>query len=368
MNFVTGQADLARSLKQVAPAVAGGRSSHPILTHVLLDATHESLTVTAFDLSLSISTTINATVETPGQACVPARVLADLIVRLNSDDAVAIATDGGHSICITTASGTYTLAGDDPLDYPALPAIEPGNIELDGNELRDAIDATIVAASKEEAKQILQGIYLQADDNGIELAATNGHRLNIYGAIQGEPTIGQAIPAAAIREVLKLDADAVEVSFDAGHVAFGGSGTTIRSRVFEGKYPNYRQLVPAEFATEITLDRKILIQALERVAIIAEQYNSVIKLNFDDTGDGVVTVSSEHETGFGSEQLLPKAANGPAITIAANVRYLIDAARSINTPDIQMAANTSVAPFVMRPGGEGCPEQLALIMPVQVRQ
>lgn len=368
MNFVTAQADLARSLKQVAPAVAGGRCSHPILTHVLLDATHESLTVTAFDLSLSISTTIYATVETPGQACVPARVLADLIARLNSDDAVAIATDGGHSICITTASGTYTLAGDDPVGYPALPAIEPGNIELDGNELRDAIKATIVAASNEEAKQILQGIYLQADHDGIELAATNGHRLNIFGTIKGEAIMGEAIPAVAIREVLKLDTDDIKVSFDAGHVAFGGGGTTIRSRVFEGKYPNYRQLVPAEFATEITLDRKALIQALERVAIIAEQYNSVIKLSFDYTGDGVVTISSEHETGFGSEQLIPKDANGPAITIAANVRYLIDAARSINTPDIQMAANTSLAPFVMRPSGDNCPEQLALVMPVQVKQ
>ena len=366
MNFVIAQTDLSKGLKVVSHAVASGRCSHPILTHVLLEANASGLMLTAFDLSLSISTEIAATVETQGRTCVPARVLSDLIARLNSDDAVSISADDSHSIQIVTAGGTYRLAGDDPDGYPALPVIEPGTLELSAEDLKAAIEATIVAASKDESKQILQGVFLQTDDDTLELAATDGHRLSVYGSIQGGDAPGHAIPATAIREVLGLDSETVRVGFHGGHVAFGGGSTTIRSRVFEGKYPNYRQLIPKSFTVVIRLDRKLFIQALERVAIIAEQFNNIIRLNYDD-GIGVVTISSEHETGFGSEQLLPKASSGKALVIAANVRYITEAARSIHSADIEIWANTAAAPFLLRPVGDDQPDQLALIMPVQVR-
>jgi DNA polymerase-3 subunit beta len=363
MNITVSQSDLNAALVAVRSAVETGRATHPILATVLVDATAgDAVSLSGYDLKLAITTTIAASVAAKGATAVPYGLLAPLVAKLPSDVAVTIAVSGSR-VVLATAAGEYSLTALDPADWPALiePSASSKPVTIPLLDLQAAITATAHAASRDESKQLLQGIHISLDPMGIQAAATDGHRLSVYGAAPLADTPAITIPASTLRELQHLDAD-ITVTADNAYVRLATDHTVITSRILDGTYPDFAKLIPDSFTTTATVDRKALLNAVQRIAILADTHNNIIKLSIGD----MLSVTADVELGNGSETL-PITTTGKTVSFAVNAAYFQDALKAMPSQQVVLSANKPTTPVVIKPANAD-KMQTYLIMPVQVRE
>ncbi|MBL6879906.1 DNA polymerase III subunit beta [Synechococcus sp. AH-601-P18] len=384
MKVVCSQSELNAALQLVSRAVAT-RPTHPVLANVLLtaDAGTNRLSLTGFDLNLGIQTSLAASVETSGAITLPARLLGEIVSRLASDSPITLATEeSGEQVQLTSLSGNYQMRGLPADDYPELPMVESGmTLKLQPAGLVQALKGTLFASSSDEAKQLLTGVHLRFNDKALEAAATDGHRLAVLqvdDALQDSANSNDdaaegfavTLPARSLREVERLMAgwrsdDPVSLFCDRGQVVFLAADQMVTSRTLEGTYPNYGQLIPDGFNRTLALDRRGLIAALERIAVLADQHNNVVKFS-SQPDEGVVHISADaQDVGSGSESL-PASLTGDAIQIAFNVRYVLDGLKAMGSDRVVLHCNAPTTPAVLKPEGDA--EAFTyLVMPVQIR-
>ena len=387
MKLVCSQAELSASLQLVSRAVAS-RPTHPVLANVLLtaDAGTGRLSLTGFDLSLGIQTSLAAAVETSGAITLPAKMFGEIVSRLSADSPITLNSDeGSEPVDLTSSSGTYQMRGMPAEDFPDLPLVQSGEpIRLDPQVLVKGLRATLFASSSDEAKQILTGVHLGLDGQGLECAATDGHRLAVLKLKHALPdqdspgggpagTVANAVdvtvPARSLRELERLlsarqSSEPVSLFCDRGQVVFLWSDQVLTSRSLDGTYPNYRQLIPDSFSRQLQVDRRALIAALERVAVLADQHNNVVKIVSDPLAGQLLISADAQDVGSGSESLAA-VVSGEAIQIAFNVRYLIDGLKAIAADQVELHCNAPTTPVILVPVGE--PGFTYLVMPVQIR-
>ena len=384
MKVVCSQSELNAALQLVSRAVAT-RPTHPVLANVLLtaDAGTDRLSLTGFDLNLGIQTSLAASVETSGAITLPARLLGEIVSRLASDSPLTLTTEeSGEQVQLNSLSGSYQMRGMPADDYPDLPMVESGlTLKLEASGLVQALKGTLFASSGDEAKQLLTGVHLSFTDTNLEAAATDGHRLavlQVNDALQAaaEGTEGESaafavtLPARSLREVERFVAgwrseDPISLFCDRGQVVFLAADQMVTSRTLEGTYPNYRQLIPDGFSRTLTMDRRALVGALERIAVLADQHNNVVKFS-SQPESGVVLISADaQDVGSGSESLAAEL-SGDAIQIAFNVRYMLDGLKAMAGDRVVLHCNAPTTPAVLRPveDGDGF---TYLVMPVQIR-
>ena len=384
MKVVCSQSELNAALQLVSRAVAT-RPTHPVLANVLLtaDAGTGRLSLTGFDLNLGIQTSLAASVETSGAITLPARLLGEIVSRLASDSPLTLSTEeSGEQVQLTSLSGSYQMRGMPADDYPDLPMVESGmTLQLQASGLVQALKGTLFASSGDEAKQLLTGVHLSFTDKNLEAAATDGHRLAVLqvedalqaaaDASQGDESVfAVTLPARSLREVERLMAgwrseDPISLFCDRGQVVFLAADQMVTSRTLEGTYPNYRQLIPDGFSRTLTMDRRALVGALERIAVLADQHNNVVKFS-SQPESGVVLISADaQDVGSGSESLAAEL-SGDAIQIAFNVRYMLDGLKAMAGDRVVLHCNAPTTPAVLRPAVER-DGFTYLVMPVQIR-
>jgi DNA polymerase-3 subunit beta len=348
MKFTCSQSDLSHALRAVSRAVGTGRSGHPILAGVLLAADAGSVRVTAYDLDLGISTAITAAVDTTGACVVPHRLLADITGRLDASEALSLAVDGTR-VTLTAAGGSYSLSVASAEDFPALPVVDAAaGAAVD---LSAPLAAVLPAAATDASKQLLTGVHLVIADGAMRLEATDGHRLAVRTADTDAADLDIVLPARTLQQIRQP----ATITADNRQAAIAlADGTLVVSRLLDGTYPNVQQLIPASYEHTATVSRLAMLAALERVAVIADSHNSVVKLT---TKAKRLTIASEAEANSGSESI---AMDGTLPTLAFNVHYLIDAFKHLDGDTATISGNSSTTPVVFEPG-------LTLVMPVQVR-
>ena len=376
MKVVCSQSELNGALQLVSRAVAT-RPTHPVLANVLLtaDAGSGRLSLTGFDLNLGIQTSLPANVESSGAITLPARLLGEIVSRLSSDSPLTLATaDGGEQVQLTSLSGNYQMRGMPADDFPELPLAQAGTpIKLDPEVLIKGLRATLFASSGDEAKQLLTGVHLGLDQNGLECAATDGHRLavlRLQHASSSEAELDVTVPARSLRELERLlssrgGSDAVSLFCDRGQVVFQWADQVLTSRSLDGPYPNYRQLIPESFGRQLQVDRKGLLSALERVAVLADQHNNVVKLTSDPAAGQLSISADAQDVGSGSEAIGAQV-SGDAIQIAFNVRYVLEGLKAMGSEQVQLQCNAPTTPVVLAPQDDS--SFTYLVMPVQIRQ
>jgi DNA polymerase-3 subunit beta len=345
MKLTASQADLDHALRTIAPAV-GVRSSHPILDCCLITAGGGVATITGYNLDLGITVTIPAVVNTAGAVALPYRLLAGLVSRMDAGEAVDI-TDGA----VSAPGGSYGLAVPDAADYPAMPVVDAASADLD---ITAGVRACLVAASSDASKQVLQGIHLA--DGYME--ATDGHRL-VRLPVALPDGINLTLPASTMK---LLQDRTVGIAAAAGQAVIdAGDGITIYSRILDGTYPDVAKLIPPTFEHAITLDRHRFARCLERVALIAEAHNSVVKMV---AGSGAIAITADSDGSNGTEAI--KYTGTAAGAWAFNVHYLLDGLKAFRSSEtVTLSANGSTTPVVLTP--TNAPDQIYLIMPVQIR-
>jgi DNA polymerase-3 subunit beta len=347
MKLITSQVDLDHALRTIAPAV-GVRSSHPILDCCLITAAGGNATITGFNLDLGITVTIPAAVDIAGAVALPYRLLAGLVSRMDDGEPVEIA-DGA----VSASSGSYGLAACDAADYPAMPAVEAPSADLD---ITAGVRACLMATSTDAAKAILQGIHLS--DGYME--ATDGHRL-VRLPVDLPDGINLTLPASTMK--LLQDRTVGIAAANGQAVIDAGDGITIYSRILDGTYPDVAKLIPADFQHTITLDRHRFARCLERVALIAEAHNSVVKLLIGDKGTMIISAEADANNGTEAIKYTGKAGK---LALAFNVHYLLDGLKAFRSAEsVTMSANGPTTPVVLMPSDAS--DQTYLIMPVQIR-
>jgi DNA polymerase-3 subunit beta len=383
VKLVCSQAELSTSLQLVSRAVAG-RPTHPVLANVLLtaDAGTGRLSLTGFDLNLGIQTSLPAMVESSGAITLPARLFGEIVSRLSADSPITLScAEEQEQVELTSLSGSYQMRGMAAEDFPDLPLVQSGTpIRLDAEALVRGLRATLFASSGDEAKQLLTGVHLRLDADGLECAATDGHRLAVLRlphAGQPEALPGQdeapfavTVPARSLRELERLlssrpSQEPLSLFCDRGQVVVLWADQVLTSRSLDGTYPNYRQLIPESFNRRTLLDRRAFVSALERVAVLADQHNNVVKISSDPAAGRVQIRADAQDVGSGSEDLAATI-EGEAIEIAFNVRYLLDGLKAMTSDQVVLQSNAPTTPAVIAPGDDTSAFTY-LVMPVQIR-
>jgi DNA polymerase-3 subunit beta len=390
MKLVCSQAELSTSLQLVSRAVAA-RPTHPVLANVLLtaDAGTGRLSLTGFDLSLGIQTSLPAAVESSGAITLPARLFGEIVSRLSADSPITLqCPEGDEQVELTSLSGSYQMRGMPADDFPDLPLVLSGTpIRLDSDALVRGLRATLFASSGDEAKQVLTGVHLSLDGDRLECAATDGHRLAVLrlpGAVAPEsgsqpdaessPEAGDpfavTVPARSLRELERLlsgrpSREPISLFCERGQVVVLWADQVLTSRSLDGTYPSYRQLIPEGFSRRIVLDRRAFVAALERVAVLADQHNNVVKISSDPLAGQVTIQADAQDVGRGSEALAATI-SGEEIQIAFNVRYLLDGLKVMGSDSVALQCSGPTTPAVLVPQDAEA-DFTYLVMPVQIR-
>ncbi|MDZ8109505.1 MAG: DNA polymerase III subunit beta [Nostoc sp. DedQUE12a] len=386
MKLVCAQSDLSTNLSLVSRAVPS-RPNHPILANVLLQADAETnqVSLTAFDLSLGIRTSFNAEVWEGGAIALPAKLLVDITSRLpegeitlDDESALTGATSSGEGLIVTLTpkSGYYQVRAMGAEEFPELPVIENTEvIHLTTAALIEGLRGSLFATSADETKQVLTGVHLTVKEDTLEFAATDGHRLAVVETSNERPLDGTnqlevTVPARALRELQRMLAhsassdEPVALHLDQGQVVFAWQNQRLTSRTLEGQYPAYRQLIPRQFERQVTIERRQFISTLERIAVLADQKNNIVKLSIDSEAQEIILSCEAQDVGSGREPM-PAQISGENIEIAFNIKYLMEGLKELPSSEIQMHLNQSLTPVIFTPLG-GL-KMTYLAMPVQLR-
>ncbi|MBD2464325.1 DNA polymerase III subunit beta [Oscillatoria sp. FACHB-1407] len=396
MKLICAQNELNTHLSLVNRAVPS-RPSHPVLANVLLtaNADTQSVSLTGFDLSLGVQTGFSAQVEEGGTITLPAKLLSDIVSRLPDGEITLEIGDGESLATLTCASGRYQVRFGNE-EFPELPTVQDGGMaHLPAEALIEGLRGSLFATSTDETKQVLTGVHLTVTADGLEFAATDGHRLSVVqtlnsdtetppekpskaskskadskaaSAIEEKQEFDVTVPGKALRELERMlqlqPSEAIAVQFDQGQLIFEWANQRLISRLLEGQYPNYRQLIPRQFSRQMTAERRLLTGALERIAVMADQKNSIVKMNLDSVKQEVVLSVDAPDVGSAREAIAAQI-SGDDLEIAFNVKYLLEGLKSVTTSEVQMQFNTSTSPSILTPLG-GL-KMTYLVMPVQIR-
>jgi DNA polymerase-3 subunit beta len=384
MEIVCNQNEFNYAIQLVSKAVAS-RPTHPILANLLLTADQgtNKISLTGFDLNLGIQTSFDATVNKSGAITVPSKLLSEIVNKLPSETPVSLYVDeSSDNILIKSDRGSFNIKGIPSDDYPSLPFVESGtSLNIDPSSFLKALKLTIFASSSDDSKQLLTGVNFTFNLKYLESAATDGHRLAVVlvdnkenfdekeDFSSNEENLSVTIPTRSLREIEKLvslrsSENSIKLFYDKGQVVFISSNQIITTRTLEGSYPNYSQLIPDNFTKLFTFNTKKIIESLERIAVLADQQSSVVKIKLNEKDLALVSADAQ-DIGNASE-LVPVSFDFDQFDIAFNVRYLLEGLKVISSENVIFKCNLPTTPAVLVPE-DNINSFTYLVMPVQVR-
>ena len=383
MEIVCNQNEFNNAIQLVSKAVAL-RPTHPILANLLLTADQgtNKISLTGFDLNLGIQTSFEANVKKSGAITIPSKLLSEIVNKLPSETPVSIDVDENlDNILIKSDRGSFNLKGIPSDDYPKLPFVESGtSLNIDPSSFLKALKLTIFASSNDDSKQLLTGVNFTFKEKYLESASTDGHRLAVVlidnednsehneNSLNYDENLSVTIPTRSLREIeklvsLKTSENSIKLFYDKGQLVFISSDQIITTRTLEGNYPNYSQLIPDTFSKNFTFNTKNLIEALERIAVLADQQSSVVKIKFDENDIALISADAQ-DIGNANETL--SVSFGENFDIAFNVRYLLEGLKVISSDNVVLKCNLPTTPAVLIPE-DNINSFTYLVMPVQVR-
>ncbi len=362
MKFRCDRDDLSEALQTVQRGVSS-RPGIPALTGVLIEATEEgALTLTTTDLEVSARLSIEVQVGEAGIALVPARLLADTVKSL-SDAPVEFETDQSQArIRCAAYEGALRLLPAE--DFPAIQPPSGTRILAEAVRFAEAVGQVSRAASRDEARPVLTGILLEVSREGVTLVATDSYRLAVRDLVATSAGESKAIvPERALSEAGRasqtMEKGEVEVFVDQSQVSFQVGRLMLTSRLIEGEFPNYRQLLPEQYESRLTVSRQQLIDAVRRVGLLARD-TSPVRLEFNALG--VKLSSSSPDLGQAVEAVEARY-EGEEITAAFNPTYLADGLAAASGESVRLEVRDGLKPGIIRGSSD---EFTYLVMPVRL--
>ena len=376
MKFSVLQEELTRGLSIVSRAVSP-RSTLPVLSNILVATDGGRLRLSATNLELGITSWINANIEEEGSITVPARTFTDLVSTLPPEKMDITLDPGNQTLNVRSGKLNTDIKCIDAQEFPPMPSPdqEP-EVELNVADLREMIHQVVFAASKDEARPILTGVLLTAENEELTMAAADGFRLSVRTASLSNPIgkpIKAVIPARALSELARISEDGSEVITMSlppgrGQVIFRTQNTEVVSQLIEGTFPDYKQIIPKGHQTRTLLSTSAFLKACKQAEIFAREGSLIAQINItpgsEDMEPGEVEISGQSEETGSSQSILDATIEGEDLIIAFNVRYLREVLDVISTPNVALETTKPTSPGVIRPVGEE--DFLHVIMPMHL--
>jgi DNA polymerase III subunit beta len=357
-------------LQEGLAAVAGSipvRTTLPVLSNLLLETEEDAVRLSGTDLDTAVSIRVPAEVTEQGSITAPAKKLQE-IAREMPPAPVSISAQG-DAITITAGRSRFRLNGLPRDEFPAFPSVPfESSWKLSGRELHQLISHVAFAVSTEETRPILNGVYWELADSEMRMVATNGHRLaKMILPREGDAGGGELIVhPRALAQVQKLFSGDVEVEVarSENHLGFRGDGVQIFTRLIEGPYPNYEQVIPKDNDKTLIVEKAALTSAIRRMAIVASDQTHRIRMSL---GGPMMKFSVQTpDLGEAAEEL-PVEFDGDPLEIGFNANYLLELLRYMPTSEVKMTFKAPERAATMEPvGNEDTPELLCLVMPLRL--
>jgi len=368
MNLTISKEQIINGL-QAVQGVVSTRTTLPILSNVLLRAENGRLEFTATDLDVTIASAVDASVKKPGASTVPVKRLFGIVRELNNAE-IDLAVDDKNICSIQSGASFYKINGLSAEEFPPLPQFkEEKKVVLPQETLKGMMKKTSVAVSTDESRYVLNGILITLKDHKMTMVATDGRRLALVdeGVDVGEESHGEFIvPAKAVNELNRLlqDKGEVEMRYTENQASFTlkdekGSSLLVVTKLIEGNYPNYRQVIPAETKERVALVREEFLHALRRAEIMTSEKSNSVKLNFDK--NRLEITANSPEVGEAKESLAVNY-KGREMAIAFNPKYMIDPLNALSNDEVFLELIDELSPGVLKINGPF----LYVVMPMRL--
>ena len=368
MKLGLTQENLSRALASVGRVVSS-RSSLPVLSNVLLATDGNRLRLSATNLEIGINYWIGSKVEEQGSLTVPARLFAEFIsslprgnVELHSNDSI---------LAVKTPHYESKINGITAEEFPLIPTLNSDPLlSLDASVLKEALTQVVVAASADEARPVLAGVYLYTEEEILYLVATDSYRLAEKRITLGgtaPKAFSVIVPARTMQELVRLLGEAdgqVEVYLDENQVMFRVADVELVSRLIEGQFPNYRQIIPSKATTSFEIDTAEFARITKVASLFARESAGSIKLEIQAEGE-VRIITSDTEVG-GNTSSAECEVRGDDGEISLNARYLTDALGVIRSSVVTFAISGKLNACVLSPAGEDAQDDyIHIVMPLR---
>lgn len=363
MKFRCEREILADAVATAGRAATSRTGTLPVLSGVRLDVAGDELTVTGTDLELTIRLTVRVAGDVDGSTVVPARLVADIVKALPSG-AVEVAVDDDE-MSISAGRSQFSVRPLSLGDYPAQVELDAEPVKLASAEVADALRQVVRAASGDDARAVLTGVLMASEDDGVKIVATDSYRLAVRDLPNSSMlAAGQKVlvPSRALNELQRLlsGADELVVRLGAREAVFEAGATRLTTRLIEGEYPNYRNLLPSSYPNVLTVGRDALLEALRRVKILAQD-STPVRLTLG--GDTLQLTAITQDVGNAAEEIDASYA-GAEMTVAFNPEYLASGIDAVEGDEVTLSTLDPMKPAVLR--GVGHDDYLYLLMPVRV--
>ena len=368
MKFRCEREVLADALATAGRAATSRTGTLPVLSGLRLEVTGDQLSVTGTDLELSIRLTVAVGGERDGAVVVPARLVADIVRALPAGAVEVALTEGtgDDTVSISAGRSQFSIRPLGLDDYPV--QVEPAAeaVTLSSAAVSEALRQVVRAASTDDARAVLTGVLIAAEDGGgVRLVATDSYRLAVRDLPDNEMLAGGQkvlVPGRALNELQRLlgGNQELKVRLGARDAVFEAGGTRLTTRLIEGEYPNYRNLLPSSYPNVLTVGREALLEALRRVKILAQDATPV-RLALG--GETLVLTAITQDVGNASEEI-DATYSGTEMTVAFNPDYLSAGVDAIDAEEITLSTLDPMKPAVIRAVGRD--DYLYLLMPVRV--
>ncbi|CAB4552085.1 MAG: DNA polymerase III subunit beta [Actinomycetes bacterium] len=363
MKFRCERETLAEALATAGRAATGRTGTLPVLSGLRLELAGDQLTVTGTDLDLTIQLEITVGGERDGGVVLPARLSNDIVRSLPAGKVELDVTD--QDVKISGGRSQFSVRPLSLDDYPRLASPASSAVTIDAAAFGEALRQVVRAASTDEARPIITGVLLTAENDGLRLVATDSYRLAVRD-LPGVSVLGSdqkvLVPARALNELQRLLGLGEELVLRLGErdATFEIGTTRLTTRLIEGEFPNYRQLIPASHPNVLTVEREPLLEAIRRVKILARDATPV-RLRI--SADGLQLTAITQDVGNATEEL-DASASGSDLTVAFNPDYLAAGVEAVGSEQITLSTLDALKPAVVR--GVGSDDYLYLLMPVRV--
>lgn len=379
MEIILNKEDFLNGIK-VVKNITSNKGVQPVLSNILIETvSSDRVMFVGTDLNLAISFKLKAEVLKEGKTTVSAKTLEEIVNKLPDKPIVLKLNEETNVVTISCGKSKFELIGISANEYPGVfedkgqEEEEIKEFEIKTGLLNKGIKQTVISTAQNETGSVLSGVCFNINENILEMVATDGNRLTRSRKeinSKGESVIFIS-PAKTLLEVSRiismLKDETVKFILKRNKIVFEFENVTFQSRLIEGTYPKYQQLIPSSNEKNVTIPREELIQAIERVSVMVNERTNIIKFNFENNGLEISTDTPESGSG---KDFLDIQYDYENLLIAFNYKYILDSLKNMDSKNVKVEMSTNLSASIFKPENDNEEEDngyICLIMPVQVR-
>ncbi|TVR43012.1 MAG: DNA polymerase III subunit beta [Bacteroidia bacterium] len=372
MKFIVSSSLLLRQLQSIS-GVLSTNNTLPILDNFLFELTDSELKMSASDLETTMTARINVDMaEGEGNVAIPAKILLETL-KTFADIPVTLDIDPGNfGVTLTAGEGKYRLAGQNGEEYPEVPELEdPAEVSMQSDVLHEAIVKTIFAASNDDLRPVMAGVYCELSDEGVIFVATDAHKLVRYKrtdvkAPETASFIFPKKPLNQLRHILLQDEMPVQIQYSKENARFTFKNIILTCRLIEGKYPNYSAVIPTNNPNKMTIDRQPFLNSIRRVSIFSNQTTYQVKLKI--AGSELNLSAEDLDYSNEAQERLACHYEGNDLEIGFNSKFMLEMLNNLDTKQVMLEMSEPNRAGLITPVDNETPEEdiLMLVMPVML--